>query len=114
VLELHPLGCDPYYLGVFMVGAYQEILGDLHNLFGDTNAVHVSVDPDGGYSIDCVLEGDTVTEVLGYVGYNRGELVTRVRLACEKALRRGDLQLEDSRRLLRAFRQGLDGYTYLE
>ena len=114
VLELHPLGDEPYYLGVFMVGAYQEILGDLHNLFGDTNAVHVSVDPEGGYNIDCVLEGDTVTEVLGYVGYNRGELVTRVRLACEKALRRGDLQLKDSRRLLRAFRQGLDGYTYLE
>jgi arginine decarboxylase len=114
VLELHPLGEQPYYLGVFMVGAYQEILGDLHNLFGDTNAVHVSVDPDGGYNIDSVLEGDTVTEVLGYVGYNRGELVTRVRLACEKAVRRGDLTLKDSRRLLRAFRQGLDGYTYLE
>ncbi len=114
VLELHPIGTEPYYLGVFMVGAYQEILGDLHNLFGDTNAVHVSVDPEGGYSVDAVLEGDTVTEVLGYVGYHRGELVTRVRLACEKALRRGDLTLKESRRLLRSFRLGLDGYTYLE
>ncbi len=114
VLELHTLNRDPYYLGVFMVGAYQEILGDLHNLFGDTNAVHVSLDEDGSYTIDTVLEGDTVTEVLGYVGYQRGELVTRVRLACEKALRRGDLTLRDSKRLLRAFRNGLDGYTYLE
>ncbi len=114
VLELHSLNDKPYYLGVFMVGAYQEILGDLHNLFGDTNAVHVSLDDDGGYVIDSVLEGDSVTEVLGYVGYNRGELVTRVRLACEKALRRGDMTLKESRRLLRAFRHGLDGYTYLE
>ncbi len=114
VLELHPLGDDPYYLGVFLVGAYQEILGDLHNLFGDTNAVHVGQDEDGSYRIDHVLEGDTVTEVLGYVGYHRGELVTRVRLACEQALRRGDLTLKESRRLLRAFRHGLDGYTYLE
>ncbi|MFH1467761.1 MAG: biosynthetic arginine decarboxylase [Pseudomonadota bacterium] len=114
VLPLHPLGDDPYYLGVFLVGAYQEILGDLHNLFGDTNAVHVSLGEDGSYCIDHVLEGDTVTEVLTYVGYSRAELVTQVRLACEQALRRGDLTLKDSRRLLRAFRNGLDGYTYLE
>ena len=114
VLELHTLNDKPYYLGVFMVGAYQEILGDLHNLFGDTNAVHVSLDDDGGYVIDSVLEGDTVTEVLGYVGYNRGALVTRVRLACEKAMRRGDLTIQESKHLLRAYRHGLDGYTYLE
>jgi len=114
VLELHPLNDKPYYLGVFLLGAYQEILGDLHNLFGDTNAVHVSLAEDGGYNVDHVLEGDTVTEVLGYVGYNRGELVTRIRLACEKALRRGDLTLKESRQLIRAFREGLDGYTYLE
>jgi arginine decarboxylase len=114
VLPLHQLGDDPYYLGVFMVGAYQEILGDLHNLFGDTNAVHVSLGEDGNYRIDHVLEGDTVTEVLTYVGYSRAELVTQVRLACEQALRRDDLTLKDSHRLLRAFRNGLDGYTYLE
>jgi arginine decarboxylase len=114
VLELHPLNDEPYYLGVFLVGAYQEILGDLHNLFGDTNAVHVSLAAYGGYNIDSVLEGDTVTEVFGYVGYHRGELVTRVRLACEKALRRGDLTLKESRHSLRAFRHDLDGYTYLE
>ena len=114
VLELHTLNDKPYYLGVFLVGAYQEILGDMHNLFGDTNAVHVSLDDDGGYVIDSVLEGDTVTEVLGYVGYNRGALVTRVRLACEKAMRRGDLTIQESKHLLRAYRHGLDGYTYLE
>jgi len=114
VLELHPLDGRPYYLGIFLVGAYQEILGDLHNLFGDTNAVHVSQEDSGAYRIDAVLEGDTVTEVLSYVQYSRRELVSRLRLACEQALRRGDLSLAESRRLLRSFRLGLDGYTYLE
>jgi arginine decarboxylase len=112
-LELHPFDGKPYYLGMFLVGAYQEILGDLHNLFGDTYAVHVSVDEDG-YTIDHVVEGDSVSEVLGYVQYTRSALVARVRAACEKALKAGALTMEESGRLLNAYQRALDGYTYLE
>ena len=70
-LELHPFNGEPYYLGAFLLGAYQEILGDLHNLFGDTNAVHVSLDEDGEVDLDAVIKGDTVREVLAYVQYSR-------------------------------------------
>ena len=114
VLELHPLGDDDYYLGIFLVGAYQEILGDLHNLFGDTNTLHVSLAEGGGYHIDHVLTGDTVTDVLKYVSYDRDDLVARVRRAAEKALKSGKLTFEESRHLLRSYEQGLAGYTYLE
>ena len=72
-LELHPFDGQPYYLGAFLLGAYQEILGDLHNLFGDTNAVHVSLDDDGEVSLDDVIKGDTVREVLAYVQYSADE-----------------------------------------
>jgi arginine decarboxylase len=113
-LELHPWDGRPYYLGVFLVGAYQEILGDLHNLFGDTNAVHVRVEPDGNYRIDHVVEGDSVTEVLGYVQYDRADLVRRVRRASEEALRQRAISLEESALLLRRYEEGLSGYTYLE
>jgi arginine decarboxylase len=113
-LELHPWDGRPYYLGVFLVGAYQEILGDLHNLFGDTNAVHVRVERDGGYRIDHVVEGDSVTEVLGYVQYDRADLVRRVRRASEEALRQRAISLEESALLLRRYEEGLSGYTYLE
>ena len=88
MLELHPLNDDDYYLGIFLVGAYQEILGDLHNLFGDTHAVQVSLAPNGGYLIDHVVSGDTVTEVLNYVSYNKDDLVARLRKFAESALRR--------------------------
>jgi len=114
VLELHPLGEDDYYLGVFLVGAYQEILGDLHNLFGDTNTLHVSIAEGGGYHIDHVLTGDTVADVLKYVSYDRDDLVARVRQASERALRAGRMTFEESRTLLRTYEQGLAGYTYLE
>jgi arginine decarboxylase len=114
VLELHPLNDDDYYLGIFLVGAYQEILGDLHNLFGDTHAVQVSLGPNGGYLIDHVVSGDTVTEVLNYVSYNRDDLVAKLRRSTESALRNGRITLDESRRLLRAYEDGLAGYTYLE
>jgi arginine decarboxylase len=114
VLELHSLGEEDYYLGIFLVGAYQEILGDLHNLFGDTNTLHVTIAEGGGYHIDHVLTGDTVTDVLEYVSYDRGDLVARVRRAAEKALRAGRITFEESRHLLRTYEQGLAGYTYLE
>lgn len=113
-LELHPLNNDDYYLGIFLVGAYQEILGDLHNLFGDTHAVQVSLAPQGGYLIDHVVSGDTVTEVLNYVSYNKDDLVARLRKATEVALRNGLISLDDSRKLLRNYEEGLAGYTYLE
>ncbi len=113
-LELHPLNDDDYYLGIFLVGAYQEILGDLHNLFGDTHAVQVSLAPNGGYLIDHVVEGDTVTEVLHYVSYNKDDLVARLRKFTEVALRQGRITLDESRTLLRMYEEGLSGYTYLE
>ena len=114
VLELHPFNDASYYLGVFLVGAYQEILGDLHNLFGDTNTVHVSIDADGDYQIDGVVNGDTVTDVLRYVRYSRDHLVAKVRKAAEAALRAKRMTLEESRHLLRRYEEGLSGYTYLE
>jgi len=113
-LELHALNQDDYYIGIFFVGAYQEILGDMHNLFGDTHAVQVSIGPTGGYFIDHVVEGDTVTEVLNYVSYNKDDLVAKLRKSVEAGLREGRLTLDESRKLLRLYEDGLDGYTYLE
>ncbi|MEA2600754.1 MAG: arginine decarboxylase [Acidobacteriota bacterium] len=115
VLELHPyVHGQPYYLGAFLVGAYQEILGDLHNLFGDTNTVHVSLDEEDDYRIEGVVSGDTVTDVLRYVRYNRDELVAKVRRATEAALRAKRMTFEESKTLLRRYEEGLSGYTYLE
>jgi arginine decarboxylase len=113
-LELHPYNGEPYYLGAFLLGAYQEILGDLHNLFGDTNAVHVSLDDDGEVNVDTVIKGDTVREVLQYVQYSGDELLARMRKDVERAVRGGKISLEESRRLLRFYENGLEGYTYLE
>jgi arginine decarboxylase len=104
---------QPYFLGVFLIGAYQEILGDLHNLFGDTNAVHVNITEDGSPEITHVVRGDTVREVLEYVEYDAGELLNRFRLALERAIRNGDLSPEDSARIQKRYRDALDGYTYL-
>ena len=103
-----------YYLGIFLVGAYQEILGDLHNLFGDTNTVHVSLGDGGEYHIDHVVTGDTVSDVLRYVSYDRADLIAQMRRFAEKALRSKRITLEESRQLLRVYEEGLSGYTYLE
>ncbi len=113
-LELHPYDGRPYYLGAFLLGAYQEILGDLHNLLGDTNAVHISLDDDGGINVDHVIKGDTVREVLAYVQYSADELLAAMRKDVEKAVRAGKLSLDESRQLLRFYESGLEGYTYLE
>jgi arginine decarboxylase len=112
-LRLHPWNGEPYFLAVFLVGAYQEILGDLHNLFGDTDAVHVRLDEEGGYSIEHYVEGDAVTEVLSYVQYEKSALSERVRKTIERSLRQGHISLEDSARLRRRYDQGLADYTYL-
>ncbi len=114
-LPLHAVvNGQPYHIAIFLVGAYQEILGDLHNLFGDTNTVHVSLEDEHGYRIQHVVAGDTVTDVLNYVSYSRDDLVARVRRAAEIALRKQRMTLEESRQLLRMYEEGLSGYTYLE
>ena len=114
-LELHELKKDePYYLGIFLVGAYQEILGDLHNLFGDTNAVHVSsADTARGYRVDSYVEGDRTSEVLRYVQYDHEVLLDRMRQAVERAIDAGTLEVKEGAVLLRNYRAGLAGYTYL-
>ena len=113
-LPLHSFNGDPYYLGAFLVGAYQEILGDLHNLFGDTNAVHVSLGPSGDVILDAVIRGDTVREVLDYVQFNSKMLLEEFRRDVETALRDGKIGYEESGRLLKFYEEGLNGYTYLE
>jgi len=111
-LELHQVNGEPYYIGAFLVGAYQEILGDLHNLFGDTDAVHVKLDGDD-YRVEHVVEGDSVAEVLTYVQYSKDDLMSRVRRAVEIALRDKRLTPAESGRLMRRYEEGLEGYTYL-
>ncbi len=114
VLELHPYKGEDYYIGAFLVGAYQEILGDLHNLLGDTHAVHITIDELGNYSVDEVIKGDSVREVLNYVQYQGDELLRAMRKTVEKGVRDQKLSIEESRLLLRFYEDGLDGYTYLE
>jgi arginine decarboxylase len=114
-LSLHAFnGQDDYYLGAFLLGAYQEILGDLHNLFGDTNAVHVRMGEAGEVILDSVIKGDTVREVLDYVQFKSDALVASLRRDVETALREGRIGYEESGRLLRFYEEGLHGYTYLE
>ena len=113
-LPLHTVNGEPYYLGVFLVGAYQEILGDLHNLFGDTHAVHVSLDSGGNVVLDAVIKGDTVREVLDYVEFDAETLVRKLRQDVELAVREGRMSFEESGRLLEFYEEGLHGYTYLE
>ena len=126
VLELHPLqeagkisssttntqSREPYYLGLFLAGAYQEIMGNLHNLFGDTNAVHIQLTP-RGYEIEQVVKGDTVTEVLGYVQYDAEDLVESIRRRTEQALQENRITLAEAQRLLQNYERSLSTYTYL-
>ncbi len=113
VLELHPYKNEPYLLGIFLVGAYQEILGDMHNLFGDTNAVHVNIEDDGSYRIEHVVNGDTVEEVLRYVQFSSEDLIARLRRTVERSVREKRLTLEESADFLRRYERGMKGYTYL-
>lgn len=113
-IAMHPLrGKESYYMGVFLVGAYQEILGDLHNLFGDTNAVHVTVNEDG-YKVDQVIDGETVAEVLEYVQYNPKKMVRTVETWVTSSVKAGIISLEEGKEFLSNYRSGLYGYTYLE
>src|SRR3989440_8100912 len=106
-LPLHTFDGRNYYLGAFLLGAYQEILGDLHNLFGDTNAVHVRLGPTGGVILDSVIKGDTVRGVLNYVQFSSDALVQRLRKDVETALREGRLTYEESGSLLKFYEEGL-------
>ncbi|HEY2150809.1 MAG TPA: biosynthetic arginine decarboxylase [Vicinamibacterales bacterium] len=113
-LPLHRFSGGPYFLGVFLVGAYQEILGDLHNLLGDTHAVHVSLDEKGDVVLDAVIKGDTVREVLKYVAFDTDALIAKLRADVETAVRAGRVDYQESGRLVRFYEDGLNGYTYLE
>ena len=104
---------ESYYLGVFLVGAYQEILGDMHNLFGDTNAVHISVYKDH-YEIDQIIDGETVAEVLDYVQYNPKKLVRNIETWVTQSMKQGKITPEEGREFISNYRSGLYGYTYLE
>ena len=113
-LPVHPIRQgEPYYLGVFLVGAYQEILGDLHNLFGDTNAVHISVYADH-YEIDQIIKGETVDEVLDYVQFNPKQLERNVEAWVTNSMKAGTITPEEGRNFVSTYRSGLFGYTYLE
>jgi arginine decarboxylase len=113
-LPVHALNKkEPYYIGVFLVGAYQEILGDLHNLFGDTNAVHISVNKES-YQIEQVVDGETIADVLEYVQYNPKKLVRTVESWVTSAMKEGKITVEEGREFLSNYRSGLYGYTYLE
>lgn len=114
VLPVHALRKgEQYLLGVFLVGAYQEILGDMHNLFGDTTAAHISV-KNGTYHIDQIIDGETVDEVLEYVQYNPKKLVRQLEQWVTKSVRQGKISLEEGKEFLSNYRSGLYGYTYLE
>ena len=114
VLPVHALRKnEPYYIGVFLVGAYQEILGDMHNLFGDTNAAHISV-KDDTYHIDQLIDGETVEEVLEYIQYNPKKLVRQIEQWVTKCVKEGKISLEEGKEFLSNYRSGLYGYTYLK
>ena len=105
---------QPYYMGTFLIGAYQEILGDLHNLFGDTNTVHIDQSATGEVILEAIVKGDTVREVLDYVEFDHSDLTTRLQTAVETAVREGRLDYQEAGRFLKFYEDGLNGYTYLE
>jgi arginine decarboxylase len=114
-LPLHPMRPgEEYYLGVFLVGAYQETLGDLHNLFGDTNVVSVRVNEDGSFDVTRENEGDSIADILGYVQYNPKDIYERFRETAEGAVRRGSITVPERQEILESFASGLRGYTYYE
>jgi len=112
-IRLHELNGDPYHLGVFLVGAYQETLGDLHNLFGDAHAVHIRRE-DGTWAIEEIVRGDTANAVLGYMQHEPRSYRTAMSKECERATRTGTLTLEEAQTLTRFYESELDGYTYLD
>ena len=113
-LPVHPLKeGEPYYIGVFLVGAYQEILGDLHNLFGDTNAVHIKVKGEE-YQIDKIIEGETIADVLDYVQFDPKRMARSIEVCANHSVKQGIISPEEGREFISNYRSGLYGYTYLE
>lgn len=122
LLELHHLNTrklttgeraiEPYYLGMFLVGAYQEIMGNLHNLFGDTNVVHIKM-TSNGYQVEHIVRGDTIADVIGYAQYNPADLLEKIRCLTEQAIQDNRITLEESQRLLKNYKHSLNSYTYL-
>jgi len=112
-VPLHRANGEPYYLGAFLIGAYQEILGDLHNLFGDTNAVHVSFSERSGFVLDKIIKGDSVSDVLRYVQFKPNELLEKLQTSVEQAVQNNSIDNQQAGRLLDFYEQGLRGYTYL-
>jgi arginine decarboxylase len=113
-LRVHHFDGSQYVLGAFLLGAYQEILGDLHNLFGDTNAVHVNLTEDGEIQLETIIKGDPVSQVLEYVQYKDRDLISRLQAAVEIAVRQGRIDHQQAGRFVRVYEEGLRGYTYLE
>ena len=113
-LKLHPVNGEPYYLAAFLIGAYQEILGDLHNLFGDTNAVHIDLTPAGEVQLATIVKGDTVQEVLHYVQFDGKGLIDKLQTAVEDAVQSGQLGHQEAGRFVKFYEDALSGYTYLE
>jgi arginine decarboxylase len=114
-LEVHELiPQEPYYLAAFLVGAYQETLGDLHNLFGDTHVVHIRLQPSGGWWIEEVVKGDTATKVLEYMEYDTDELYPRIVRDCERAIQEGRMSITEAQTVKRFYENELNGYAYLE
>ena len=114
-LDLHPLReGEEYYLGVFLVGAYQETLGDLHNLMGDTNVVSIRVAEDGSYEYVREIRGDSVADILSYVEYDPRRILEDLRSTAELAVRQGRITPSERFAVMQAFEDGLRGYTYFE
>jgi arginine decarboxylase len=113
-LQLHSYNGQPYYMASFLIGAYQEILGDLHNLFGDTNTVHIELTEQGEVLLEAIVKGDTVNEVLEYVQFNERDLIHRLQTAVENAVRQGRLDYAEAGRFVKFYEEALHGYTYLE
>jgi arginine decarboxylase len=114
ILPLHELNHDEYYIGVFLVGAYQETLGDMHNLLGDVNVIHVRIDEDGETRYVRQLPGDTVEKVLRFVEYDPPALLEKVRAAAGHAVTLGKITEAEKDALITAFDEGMKGYTYFE
>jgi arginine decarboxylase len=113
-LSLHEVNGDDYFLGVFLVGAYQETLGDLHNLFGDTNVISIRVFENGEYEFVREIEGDSVADVLSYVEYDPKHMVEQFRRFAEKAIRSKKITVAERKKIMTAYERGLRGYTYYE
>jgi arginine decarboxylase len=113
-LPLHPVAPgEPYRIGIFLTGAYQEILGDLHNLFGDTNTVHISMNEDGTLKYEQIIEGENVADVLDYVQFRADELAGRMAGFLIHSVRDGNISQDEADRFLTLYKEGLAGYTYL-